>query len=82
MPMIVHDAVGENPHRGGLLSCHQAALERLKIPAGSKQRHFPYAPIEDVHLCVVVAPSDADERFVVTTYFTENIKKGTELWRS
>ena len=37
---------------------------------------------EDVFLCVVIAPADEDERFVVTAYFTKNIKKGKELWTS
>ena len=44
--------------------------------------HLYYVAAEDVHLCVVVAPADGDERFVVTTYFTKNIKKGKELWTS
>jgi hypothetical protein len=42
--------------------------------------HLYYVPANDTHLCVVVAPADEDERFVVTTYFTKNIKKGKELW--
>jgi len=33
-------------------------------------------------MCVVVAPTDKDERFVVTAYFTKNVKKGKELWVS
>jgi hypothetical protein len=41
-----------------------------------------YAPSEDTHLCVVVAPADESEYFVVTAYFTKNIKKGKELWTS
>jgi hypothetical protein len=35
-----------------------------------------------VHLCVVVAPEQENERFVVTAYFTKNIKKGSEIWTS
>src|SRR5262245_9909312 len=42
--------------------------------------HMYYAPAEDAHLCVVVAPAGEDERFVVTAYFTKNIKQGKELW--
>jgi hypothetical protein len=41
-----------------------------------------YSRAEDVFLCVVTAPADEAERFVVTTYFTKNIKKGKELWTS
>ena len=44
--------------------------------------HLYYTPAEQVHLCVVTAPADHDERFVVTAYFTRNIKPGKELWRS
>jgi hypothetical protein len=41
--------------------------------------HLYYAPAEEVHLCVVVAPA-GEERFVVTAYFTKNLKTGTQLW--
>jgi hypothetical protein len=41
-----------------------------------------YAQTGNVHLCVVTAPASADERFVVTAYFTKNIKLGNELWKS
>jgi hypothetical protein len=44
--------------------------------------HMYYVTAENGHLCVVVAPAGTDERFVVTTYFTKNIKKGKELWIS
>ena len=44
--------------------------------------HMYYLGFEDTFLCVVVAPSDDEEHFVVTAYFTKNIKKGTELWTS
>ena len=44
--------------------------------------HLYYAPAGRVNLCVVVAPADRDERFVVTAYFTRNIKTGRERWRS
>ena len=44
--------------------------------------HLYYAPAEHLHLCVATAPADEDERFVVTAYFTKNIKPGKELWKS
>jgi hypothetical protein len=44
--------------------------------------HLYYVVAKRVHLCVVTAPADEDERFVVTAYFTKNIKPGNELWRS
>jgi hypothetical protein len=44
--------------------------------------HLYYKPMGRVHLCIVVAPERDDKRFVVTAYFTKNIKKSTELWTS
>ena len=44
--------------------------------------HLHYAPAGNRHLCIVVAPARGEERFVVTAYFTKNIKKGKGLWRS
>lgn len=44
--------------------------------------HLYYAPAEELHFCVVVAPGDEDDYFVVTAYFTKNFKKGEELWTS
>jgi hypothetical protein len=43
--------------------------------------HLFYTESDGVLLCVVTAPAHGDERFVVTAYFTTNIKEGTELWR-
>lgn len=44
--------------------------------------HMYYVAAQNAHLCVVAAPADKVEYFVVTAYFTTNIKKGKELWRS
>jgi hypothetical protein len=44
--------------------------------------HMYYAPADGAHICVVVAPANENEYFVVTAYYTANIKKGKELWRS
>ena len=41
-----------------------------------------YASGESVYLCVVAAPAGESEYFVVTAYYTTNIKKGKELWKS
>ena len=43
--------------------------------------HVYYAKVERFYLCVVTAPGDADDRFVVTAYFTKKIKAGNELWK-
>lgn len=44
--------------------------------------HMYYASGESVYLCVVAAPAGESEYFVVTAYYTTNIKKGKELWKS
>jgi len=43
--------------------------------------HLYYHDVEGKLMCVVVAPADAKHHFVVTTYFTKNIKEGKELWK-
>jgi hypothetical protein len=42
--------------------------------------HLYYTVAKRGHLCVVVAPGDDPEYFVVTAYFCKEIKKGRELW--
>ena len=42
--------------------------------------HLFYRRTERTYLCVVTAGDKAVDRFVVTAYFTKNIKKGTDLW--
>jgi hypothetical protein len=44
--------------------------------------HLYYAHAGGVHLCAVAAPAGDGQHFVVTAYFTRNIKKGKELWTS
>jgi hypothetical protein len=44
--------------------------------------HMYYMPAGPVYLCVVAAPAEADEYFVVTAYSTKNIKKGKQRWKS
>ena len=52
----------------------------VRASAKEPEVHLYYVASEDVYLCVVTAPADGDERFIVTAYFTKNIKKGNELW--
>jgi hypothetical protein len=54
----------------------------VRASAKEPDVHLFYRPSEDVHLCVVTAPGDGDERFVVTAYFTKKIKEGKALWTS
>ena len=42
--------------------------------------HLFYMSAARRHLCVVVGPSDNQERFVITAYFTKNIKTGRLIW--
>jgi len=44
--------------------------------------HMYYNSDEENYLCVVASPASETERFVVTAYFTKNIKKGTQIWPS
>ena len=39
----------------------------VRESAKEPEVHMYYAPAEEVYLCVVVAPGDENERFVVTT---------------
>ncbi len=52
----------------------------VRASAKEPEVHLYYSPSADDFICVVTAPADADERFVVTAYCTSNIKKGNELW--
>jgi len=42
--------------------------------------HLYYLKADTAFVCAVVGTSKVAERFVITAYFTENIKKGHELW--
>jgi hypothetical protein len=68
-------------HERELRSCVEAP-KLIRESAKDPGVHLYYAPAGRVHLCVVVAPEQDDRRFVVTAYFTKNIKKGIELWTS
>jgi hypothetical protein len=68
-------------HERQLRSCVEAP-KLIRQSAKDPSVHMYYATAGQVQLCVVVAPEQEDQRFVVTAYFTKNIKKGTELWTS
>ena len=42
--------------------------------------HLYYCPVERGFVCVVVGGPIPDQRFVITSYFTKELKKGTDLW--
>ena len=68
-------------HERELRNCVEAP-KLIRQCAKDPNVHLYYFPAGHVHLCVVAAPEQQDERFVVTAYFTTNVKKGTELWTS
>ena len=54
----------------------------IRESAKDPEVHLFYVPSDEVFLCVVTSPADDEKKFVVTAYFTKNIKKGNELWTS
>src|SRR5438477_13139126 len=73
----------KHPALAGHEKAVRACLESptvVRESAKEEDVHLYYVPSADVFLCVVVAPADEEERFVVTAYFTKNIKKGKEIW--
>ncbi len=60
------------------LAAPSLVRESAKVP----DVHLYYASAGQVHLCVVTAPTEENEHFVVTAYFTEDIKPGNALWKS
>lgn len=70
-----------------LTGCEKEVRNCLQNPAIVRESakdadvHLYYHKHDNVFLCVVTAPSDGDDHFVVTAYFTKNIKEGPELWK-
>jgi hypothetical protein len=54
--------------------------DTIRASSKDSEIHLFYRFAERGHLCVVVAGDDPKERFVVTAYLTEHIKRGEELW--
>ena len=67
-------------HEKQLRKCLQNP-ECVRESAKDSDVHLFYTESEGVFLCVVTAPAHDEERFVVTAYFTTNIKEGTKLWQ-
>ena len=53
----------------------------MRASAKDPDLHLYYSLAGTVPLCVVTAPVNHNEHFVVTAYFIKNIKPGTELWK-
>jgi hypothetical protein len=54
--------------------------DQVRASAKDPDVHLYYRATDRGHVCAVVGGTDPDERFVVTAYFTQNIKQGTVLW--
>ena len=54
--------------------------ELVRESAKNPDVHLYYMAVERGYLCVVVSPGDEGEYFVVTAFFTKEIKKGKQLW--
>ncbi len=67
-------------HEKQLRKCLQNP-ECVRESAKDSDVHLFYTESEGVFLCVVTAPAHDEGRFVVTAYFTTNIKEGTKLWK-
>lgn len=52
----------------------------VRVSAKDIDVHLYYKKCDEVFLCVVTAPADGDDHFVVSAYLTKKIKKGEELW--
>lgn len=61
----------------------RAAVENpevIRASAKDEHVHLYYRSSKRGYLCAVVGGADASERFLITAYFTTEIKKGNELW--
>jgi predicted nucleic acid-binding protein len=56
--------------------------EIIRASAKELAVHIYYRGALRGYVCVVVGGDDPDRRFVVTAYFTKNIKRGHDLWKS
>ena len=43
-------------------------------------RHYDVTPVREKYLCVVVKLLAKDDIFIITSYFTDKIKRGEILW--
>ncbi len=52
----------------------------IRTSAKDEETHLYYRTGQRGALCVVVGGEDPQDRFVITAYFTQSIKKGRDLW--
>ena len=52
----------------------------IRASANDPTTHLYYRIVKRGFICVVVGGDDPQERFVITAYFTQDLKKGQDLW--
>ncbi len=52
----------------------------IRESSQNEELHLYYRQTDKRYVCVVTAPANETEHFVVTAYFTTKPKKGRELW--
>jgi len=57
-----------------------SAPDLVRQSAKDADVHLYYLGTGGAYVCVVVGCTDTEERFVITAYFSENIKGGNQLW--
>ncbi len=70
-----------------VLAGHQNQLRKclldpevIRVSTKDSSVHLYYSRQGRDYICVVVGGGDREDHFVVTAYFTREIKKGAELW--
>jgi hypothetical protein len=67
-------------HQKAVRACLESPTV-VRASAKDADVHQYYAPSGDAYLCVVTGPVNDKVHFVITAYFTKNVKRGTELWK-
>ncbi|MBY0522191.1 MAG: hypothetical protein K2R98_02265 [Gemmataceae bacterium] len=52
----------------------------IRASVKDSEVHLHYRTSDRGYLCVVVGADDSDQRFVITAYYTKDLKQGQELW--
>jgi len=78
---------GDRPFKHPALADHEDDLEEcIKAPDTVRESlkdpkvHLYYKKSGKTYVCAVIRQTDTQTGFVVTAYFTEKFKQGTELW--
>ena len=81
--------IREHPEMVGAMSRLEETLRTRDTVVQSAQdehvhlyyRRYAATPVGDKLLCVVVKSGD-DDRFILTAYFTDSVKRGRTIWRA